>query len=337
MMRHLILLATLTVAACGSPSKKVDDSANSSAPDQGSDVSDAGDILDMAPDDGNDAGPDADAEVPVDMSADAGAFDAGLDAGPDMAPDVGPDLPPEPLNVVSIIPADAATQVPVSAAITVTFDAQLDTVSIVTLEDAAGTVPVSTAINGAMLVVTPDSDLREFQTTYTLTVSAGVTGEGRVLSDDIVSTFTTRMFVPDQFYAASNEFHGVGFSIGIDAANQCVMMPADDTAPAQRWRAAPRNNGWIIYNSRTVASGRALDGSDGVTPCSMAPLGASPMTSQVWSFQNQSSSFQMQNERFGIAQSLDSTANPASMDTAKPLMQPTASVNRQFWLWRRLQ
>lgn len=246
---------------------------------------------------------------------------------------------PPALQVIAVTPATDDANVLVDAVIRVSFDAPLDAGSVtgrVQLSNAAGQVPATVNVMNDEIILTPSNDLTEFQTLYTVSVSAGITGSGRELETAFMSSFRTRMFVPDVFYAASDELHGVGAALGIDTANQCTIVPADDTAPAQRFRFVPRDNGWIGYNSAPIAAGRALDGGDGtmMAACAMRPLGATPAPAQIWLFTpSPSGGFWMQNTRFNDAQSLDATNVNIG---AVPLMQPTTDVNRQRWRWRRL-
>ncbi len=256
---------------------------------------------------------------------------------------------PAGLMVIAVTPVADGVDVPVDSTVRISFDGPVDAASVtnrVRIAAAGVQVPATVAVTGNEIILTPQLPLTEFQTVYTVQATSGITSGGRTLENDYMSTFTTRMFVPSVFYSASNEFHLSGFALGIDAANQCVIMPADQTAPAQRFRFVPRDDGWIAYNSAPAAATRALDGGDGVGNCGMTPLNATPASGQIWGFtRQQSGAFVIQNRRFGMAQSLDSTNQPPATaadlncvpgSNACPRMQATTTVNRQFWRWTRL-
>lgn len=250
-------------------------------------------------------------------------------------------LEPPPLMVVAVTPADGEEDVVVDGMIRISFNTALDAGSVtgrVTLSNAMGQVPATVNVMGADIILTPSNSLAEFQTLYTVDVSDGITGGGRTLEDAFTSSFRTRMFSPDVRYVATNEFHTVSFQLGIDAANQCRMVPADNTAPAQRFRFVPRDDGWIGYSDASIAGGRALDAGDGnMANCAMRPLNAMPLASQIWSFVPNPSgmrAFTMQSALQGDIVSLDSTMESPSVG-AFPLMQPTADIDRQRWTWRR--
>lgn len=246
-----------------------------------------------------------------------------------------------PLEVVLVSPGTDEAEVTVNSMIRVAFDGIIDPASAqgrVTLASMAGPVPANVTVNANEILIAPNAELDEFQTQYSIRVSAGITSGARSLETEFTSQFSTRMFVADRFYAAGNAFHGVGYSLAVDQANQCTVVVTDDTAPAQRFRFVPRDGGWIAYNSAPTAGGRALDAGDGTAPCSMLPLSAMPDANQIWKFIANTSTagtFWMQNNRFNETQSLDATNNPPD-GTALPLMQATTDVPRQRWRWRRL-
>jgi hypothetical protein len=251
---------------------------------------------------------------------------------------------PPPMSVIAVDPADGMTDVAVDSNIRITFDEVVDAASAagrVTLTDATGgQVNFQMTVDGAEIILTPDDPLAELQSQHTVLVSPGISGGARTLETQFTSTFETRMFAPNVFYAAHNGRHGVNYSLGIDASNQCLMMRSDDTAPDQAFRFVrdPQGLGWVAYNSAPAAGGRALDGLDGAASCAMTPLAAGgPTPPQVWNFVAQpNDSFQIQNTQFNALQSLDATTVDPAVAAARPVMQQTAAVNQQFWFWRRL-
>lgn len=257
--------------------------------------------------------------------------------------------PPEDLSVLAIDPATDALNVVVDSTVRIGFNGPIDAGSVtgrVRLAENGTAVAATVSVEGNDIVVTPQDQLKEFQTVYTVTVTAGITSGTRTLENDYNSMFTTRMFVPDVYYTAYAGFHGQAYSLTIDSANQCSMT-AGNSAPAQQFRFVPRDNGngWVGYNSNPISASRALSGGDGTNPCIMVPIPAGgPDPGQVWRFKRQANgTFWMQNQMFNEALSLDATAVDLTVtgNTAAPLMQTTlvneAQETRQDWVWRRAQ
>lgn len=250
---------------------------------------------------------------------------------------------PPALTVIQISPDADETDVVVGTTVRVTFDVPIDAASLtgrVRLSSADGQVPATVSVAGTEVILTPSSALDEFQTRYTVLVVAGITGSGRSLETDFSTSFTTLMFVPDEFYTASNDFHTSSYALAIDSTNQCFIEAADAADLSQQFQFELRDDRWIGSNlGFTSPGGLALDAGDGTTFCAMRPLGATPLATQNWSFVEHpaaSGSFWMRADADATL-SLDATeANPAIVPVS-PRMAPTDDEPRQRWRWTRVE
>ena len=256
------------------------------------------------------------------------------------------------LTVEAVDPPMGGVDVAVDADIVITLDGPPDAASVtgrVTLSSPTGNIPSTVNVSGNTIILTPSAPLMEFKTPYTVNVTAGIQSGTRQLESDFSSSFRTVMFIEEDadgnpiFYRAQNEFHGNGFSLAIDAANQCVIALQDDTAPEQRFRFVANGAGWSGLSSATIAVGRVLDGGDGsgagaTGNCAMRPAGGGRESAQEWSFEplvNAPGAFNVHTAQFGRNQALDAT-NDAPSTNPSPRMQPTTDVPRQRWRWTRL-
>ena len=94
--------------------------------------------------------------------------------------------------VISTSPANNATDVAITSAITVTFSETIDSSSFnLTLSDGGGNIAGTTTTNNAVVTFTPSSSL-SYSTTYTATISSGVQDTaGNTMATNYTWSWTT--------------------------------------------------------------------------------------------------------------------------------------------------
>src|SRR3989338_2403219 len=94
--------------------------------------------------------------------------------------------------VISTSPANNATDVAITSAITVTFSETIDSSSFnLTLSDGGGNIAGTTTTNNAVVTFTPSSSL-SYSTTYTATISSGVQDTaGNAMASNYTWSWTT--------------------------------------------------------------------------------------------------------------------------------------------------
>ncbi len=128
-------------------------------------------------------------------------------------------LPPT-FSVETVDPADAATDVSTSGAITVTFSDDVDESSIAyTLKEGSNSASTTSSVNGAVLTITPSSNLIN-STTYTLEITEADGLNGASLEAAFSSTFTT--IAPGEISVTSVEISSntLSTSAAIDQADR---------------------------------------------------------------------------------------------------------------------
>ncbi|MBI2933606.1 MAG: Ig-like domain-containing protein [Planctomycetes bacterium] len=147
-----------------------------------------------------------------------------------------PPSPSAPPQVQSIVPADGATGVPLSAGVTITFSQSMDPATIttanLTLSRAAGPVAagVQLAPDQTTTTITPVSPLAG-STAYTVTVTTGATSaSGLPMAADFTSSFTTGADIdstPPTFAGATGATATGGSTINVQWA-----AASDNVTPA---------------------------------------------------------------------------------------------------------
>ena len=101
--------------------------------------------------------------------------------------------PPPALTVVSVTPADGATEIETGATVSIVFNRAVAASSVTTSSVTVGSAPGDRSVSGSTVTFTPTSDLDE-GTSYTVTVNGVTDGDGVGLASAFTSSFTTVSF-----------------------------------------------------------------------------------------------------------------------------------------------
>lgn len=246
--------------------------------------------------------------------------------------------------MATVTPAAGATNVGIDSPVTIRFSAPVDTSTV-----NAGTIVVSTgssaiggtrAVAGNVVTFTPTQPLREFNTTYTVTVAGVLSTRGNFLDGPQVSTFTTVFWDPAYSYRLTNAFDGDATSLDTSPGSlECIMVASAATA-GQSWYfiPVPQQAGYYTVHNLLGADSVSLQSDASPTRCRLSALAPGAATSvQLWKpvvFGPLSpGGYRLQNLALGDAQSLDALL--VSGDIA-PMMQPTRVTASQAWHFMRI-
>jgi len=152
-----------------------------------------------------------------------------------------------PPTVVSTVPLDADTNVPLDVVVSATFDEDIqqgDNFGSIAISGAAG---VSASIDGATLTIAHDNFA--YETSYTVTIPAGAVDDlaGNPLAEDKVWSFTTGAAGPVSFtYTLPAGWNLLSTPIKLDAGSDSVEQilgeSTDNVEASYRWDAV--NQQW---------------------------------------------------------------------------------------------
>jgi hypothetical protein len=188
-------------------------------------------------------------------------------------------------HVVSVSPSDGATQIGTTAKWVVTFSEAVDP-STVTVSGSFrvsgpdGDVPgvLSYSSEGRVVTFTPSQELKEFQTTYTLTLGAIYDWSLNALDGTRRFSFTTVVAPANRsYYFTDIQFHRLTLGPG----GSIVKLDNPAAIPTQAWRIESLGDGTYAIRSAALPDSYDLDGGDGTTKASMQS-GLAP--SRRWRF-----------------------------------------------------
>ncbi len=233
------------------------------------------------------------------------------------------------LTLTEVLPPPNAKDVPVDKPIQITASKAVAADSAqgnVLLFKSGNPVPTTLSVNGPVITLSPDSDLDEFQTEYTLVVKADLRStDGTALGTDAQLTFTTVTLAEGRKYAIRNAYHGQAYDLAVGTDNNCRLT--SNLTRQESWIQARFPLGGSYLHPSGPGAGFALEGADGANPCLVVQtVGA---TGQSWRFVKSGGGFLMQTDFQGANRALDATK--ASPDRAKPLMTNLNGESNQIW------
>ena len=250
------------------------------------------------------------------------------------------------LQVTSITPSAAATDVSIESTIRIQFSAAV-TASTVTptsvLVSRVGGAGVAGtfAVSGTTVTFTPASLLTEFAASYSVTVTAGVLSTvGNYLASPFSSSFTTSFWDPNYYYRITNESQ-TAKSLDTFGNTFGCFMGDNGTFTGQYWYFVPVAGQAGFYYLKNLFQGdtKALEGSDSPNRCfltNLAPTGQF-FTGQAWRpvayGTPYAGGFRLQNQNLGSAKSLGVTL---VNNEPYPSMLTSASAASQVWYFARL-
>ncbi|QSE98753.1 Ig-like domain-containing protein [Fulvivirga lutea] len=171
--------------------------------------------------------------------------------------------PPETFSVVSVNPADATADVATSTQIIITFSSDINEASLVyTLKEGSTDVPHTSDVTGAVLTLTPNTNLSN-SAVHTLEITSAEGTNGAGIENTFSSTFTT--IAPGAVAVVSVEISSDLLTTGvtateIDRAGEIIVT--FDTSVETRFD----------ENSYTLTSGGSTVGSSFVATGSMVTI-----------------------------------------------------------------
>lgn len=246
----------------------------------------------------------------------------------------------EPATVVSTSVANGDSLVSIVADFDVTFSRDMNpstiNTSTITLSGPGGPVPGTVGYDGGSRTATftPNDPLIELRSEYTLTVTTGAEDTlGAPIAGTVTRTFLTE-FVSELFtYRLWNDF--LGEQLVLDTFSdtfECYHADRSANTSGSFWYFVPQGNGRFFMRNTFQGDARQLEGTDGVGPCRLDPVGN--FTGQSWYFEQLSeTAYRFRTVSFGEAKALDNFND--GRDPEQAYMADAGAFSGQFWHFDR--
>ena len=246
----------------------------------------------------------------------------------------------EPATVVSTSVATGDSLVSIVADFDATFSRNMNASTIntstVTLSGPGGPVSGTVGYDAGSRTATfsPNDPLTEFRSEYTFTVTTGAEDTlGAPIEGTVTRTFLTE-FVSELFtYRLWNDFKGDQLVLDTFSNTfECHHADRSANTSGSFWYFVPQGNGRFFIRNTFQGDARQLEGTDGVGPCRLDPVGN--FTGQRWYFEQLSeTAYRFRTVSFGDVKALDNYND--GRDPEQAYMADAGAFSGQFWHFDR--
>lgn len=232
---------------------------------------------------------------------------------------------------------DPLTPLAIDSPITINFSAPVDPAFAVgnifmRVQSTGVDLELGGSVTGNSVTIFPSQLLREFGTTYVVTVGSVRGLGGERVREASSEAFTTELFSPNYFYQLNNLYQpGLRLDSADSNGGYATYLAPPSGLNGQQWffEQLPANGRWVMHNA-LGGSGLGLEAADGT----IAAFLSGPASPGVW-FGGQQWNIGLSEDgatlriKTGDGRSLDTI--PQADGGFMPSIQPTAGFSGQLW------